>query len=200
MTRIKICGLMQINDIEAVNTEKPDYIGFIFANSRRAITPSQAFDLRNALSPNIIPVGVFVDEPIQNIISLVQHGVINAIQLHGSENEQYIQKLKSITNKPIIKAIPIQNKGDVQKWEQSCADHLLLDNINGGTGQTFNWNLIGQTNTLFFLAGGLTTANVTEAIKKTTPFAVDVSSSVETNGAKDPAKIKNFIRRVRDEQ
>jgi len=143
MVKVKICGLFRPCDIEAVNAAKPDYIGFVFAESKRKITPSQAMDLRKLLSPGIIPVGVFVNEPIANILSLAQEGVINAIQLHGSEDEVYIQKLKLLTNTPIIKAISIQNKGDAQKWSATSADYLLLDHKGGGTGQSFDWDMIG---------------------------------------------------------
>jgi len=197
MTKIKICGLTRQCDIDAVNREKPEYIGFVFAKSRRQITATQAAALRKTLSPEITPVGVFVNETIENILSLVNNTVIDAIQLHGSEDEQYIQKLKKLTNKPVIKAIGVENKGDVQKWSNTSADYLLLDYKSGGTGQMFDWNLIGETQLPYFLAGGLTTENVEEAITKTTPYAVDVSSGVETNGTKDPEKIKDFIKKVR---
>ena len=197
MTKIKICGLTRQCDIDAVNREKPEYIGFVFAKSRRQITATQAAALRKTLSPEITPVGVFVNETIENILSLVNNTVIDAIQLHGSEDEQYIQKLKKLTNKPVIKAIGVENKGDVQKRSNTSADYLLLDYKSGGTGQMFDWNLIGETQLPYFLAGGLTTENVEEAITKTTPYAVDVSSGVETNGTKDSEKIKDFIKKVR---
>ena len=193
MTKIKICGLTRPCDIDAVNTLHPDYVGFVFANSRRKVTPQQAYELRKRLASNIIPVGVFVNETIQHIYSLIQNGVIDAVQLHGNEDEAYIQQLKSLTVKPVIKAVSVQKAGDVQKYEQTAADYLLLDTPGGGTGKVFDWGLIGQTEKPYFLAGGLDASNVSQAIKQTTPFAVDVSSGVETNGLKDPAKIKGFI-------
>lgn len=198
MIKIKICGIFRPCDIEAVNKEKPDYIGFVFAESRRKVTPTEAADLRKLLSSDIIPIGVFVDKPIPDILDLVHEGVIDVVQLHGSEDEEYIQKLKLLTDKPIIKAIGVQNKGDVQKWLETVADYHLLDNKRGGTGQKFDWNMIGETNKPYFLAGGLSIENITEAIQKNSPYAVDVSSGVETKGMKDPSKIKEFIRRVRD--
>lgn len=198
MAKIKICGLSRPCDIEAVNDEKPEYIGFVFAESRRKVTPQQALELRKMLKADIIPVGVFVDEEAENIVSLVQDGIIDAIQLHGSENEKYIKKLKTLTNKPVIKAIVVQNEGDVQKRAATAADYLLLDNKSGGSGRSFNWNLIGKTDKPFFLAGGLNLENIAEAIREIKPFAVDISSGVETDGFKDPAKIKEFIRRVRE--
>ena len=198
MTKVKICGLLRPCDIEAVNAEKPDYIGFVFAESRRKVTLTQAAELKKLLLPDIIPVGVFVNEPIENIISLVSEGIIDVIQLHGLESATYIQELKLLTDKPVIKAIAVQSKGDVQKWSGSAADYLLLDHKGGGTGQSFDWDMIGEVDKLYFLAGGLNPKNITEAIRKTAPYAVDVSSGVENEGFKDPAKIKEFIRRVRD--
>lgn len=198
MVKVKICGLSRPRDIEVVNIEKPDYIGFVFADSRRKVTPQQALELRSKLSPDIIPVGVFAHEPAENILSMVRNGVIDAIQLHGFEDEEYIHRLKMLTDKPVIKAIAVQNKGDTQKWAATSADYLLLDNKHGGSGQSFDWNLIGEINKPYFLAGGLCPENITEAIKKTKPFAVDTSSGVETNGLKDPVKIKDFIRSVRN--
>jgi len=130
----------------------------------------------------------------------VQSGVVDAVQLHGSEDEGYIEKLKIKTDVPVIKAVSVQNVCDVQKWQRTCADYLLLDSPGGGTGQTFDWELIGETSKPFFLAGGLELSNVAESINQITPFAVDVSSGVETNGVKDLGKINGFIRRVRNEQ
>jgi phosphoribosylanthranilate isomerase len=197
LTKIKICGLTRPCDIDVVNDEKPDYVGFIFANSRRKVTPRLAMELRNKLSKEIIPVGVFVDETIVNILPLVQNSVIDIIQLHGAENEEYIVKLKELTTVPIIKAVSVQHPGDVQKWDSTSADYILLDNKGGGTGQAFDWSLIGKTEKPYFLAGGLDAENVTSAINQTTPYALDVSSGVETDGFKDPGKIKEFIRRAR---
>ena len=199
MVKIKICGLTRLADIEAVNASKPEYIGFVFANSHRKVTYNQAARLKDALSFDIISVGVFVNETPENILALVQSEIVGAIQLHGAENEEYIKQLKAKTDVPIIKAISVQKAGDVQKWGESCVDYLLLDSSAGGTGLAFDWKLIGKTGKPFFLAGGLTIENVPEAIRETAPFAADVSSGVETNRVKDPGKIKEFIRRARNE-
>jgi len=198
MVKVKICGLSRLNDIYVVNEEKPEYVGFVFAESRRNITPQLAFDLRKKLAPGIIPVGVFVDEDIRNIIPLAWGGVIDVIQLHGSEDEEYISRLKALTGKPIIKAVAVLNKEDVQKWSGTSADYLLLDGKGGGKGQRFDWDLIGKVDKPFFLAGGLYRQNIKTALKKVKPFAVDVSSGVETDGLKDHAKIREFIRMVRN--
>ena len=198
MVKIKICGLSRPGDIYAVNEEKPEYIGFVFAQSRRNVTQRQAFDLRKKLAPDIVPVGVFVDDTIENIVSLAQRGIIDVIQLHGSENEEYVCRLKAFTDKPVIKAVAVQNAGDAQKWVETSADYLLLDGEGGGKGRRFNWDLIGQIDKPFFLAGGLSRENIGAALEKTKPFAVDVSSGVETDGFKDPAKIREFIRMARN--
>lgn len=199
MAKIKICGLTRLCDIDAVNIEKPDYIGFVFAESKRKITPSQAVELRARLNPGITPVGVFVNETLENIRALTRDGIIDVIQLHGAETEDYIKKIKELTGKLIIKAASVERAGDVQKRARTSADYLLLDNKGGGTGQAFDWSLIGQTDKPYFLAGGLDIDNIKEAINQTKPFAVDISSGVETDGLKDPVKIKEFIRRIRYE-
>jgi len=198
LAKIKICGLSRPYDIYAVNDEKPEYAGFVFSKSRRNVTPQQAFELRKKLAPGIIPVGVFTDEKIGNIISLAQRGIFDVIQLHGSENEEYILRLKAFTDKPVIKAVAVLEEGDAQKWAETSADYLLLDGESGGKGKRFDWNLIGVVNKPFFLAGGLGVENIETALEKVKPFAVDVSSGVETDGFKDHAKIREFIRTVRN--
>jgi len=195
--KIKICGLMRDVDIDAVNLAKPEYIGFVFAKSRLAIRASQADKLRQRLSLGIIPVGVFVNDTIENIVTLVRNGIIDVVQLHGDETEEYVQRLKSVMKKPVIKAVSVVKAGDVQKWLGTCADYILLDNKGGATGKPFDWNLIGEINRKFILAGGLNIQNVMPAIEKLDPYAVDISTGVETNGSKDPEKIQEIIRRIR---
>jgi phosphoribosylanthranilate isomerase len=198
LVKVKICGLSRLSDIDAVNKEKPEYIGFVFAESRRNVTPRQASDLRRKLTPGITPVGVFVDEDLETVVCVAQYGVIEVIQLHGSEDEEYIARLKTQTDKPVIKAVAVLNRGDAQKWSGTSADYLLLDDKTGGKGQRFNWDLIGNIEKPFFLAGGLCRENIITALEKVKPFAVDVSSGVETDGVKDHAKIREFIRIVRN--
>ena len=197
--KIKICGLLRQSDIDSVNSAKPDYIGFVFAESRLKITAIQAESLRKNLSSEITPVGIFVNESIDNIISLAQNGIIDMIQLHGDEEEQYIEKIKSLIDTPILKGVSVLKVGDVQKWENSCANYLLFDSKGGASGQVFDWRLIGETQRDFFLAGGLTIKNIDSAIQTTNPFAVDMSSGVETNGFKDEKKIQAIISRIRGE-
>ena len=184
-------------DIEAVNIAKPEYAGFVFAESKRRVTSAQAAVLRAKLSPDIMPVGVFVNETPENILPLVRSGVIDVIQLHGDEDEEYITKLKTFTDKPVIKSVPVLKTGDVQKWKNTCADYILLDNKSGGGGKAFDWKLIGEVKKQFFLAGGLNMGNIEPAINKINPFAVDISSGVETNGLKDGEKIISIIGRIR---
>lgn len=197
MVKIKICGVTRMQDIKVINEEKPDFIGFVFAKSKREITPDRAAELRNTLRPEITPIGVFVNEKIELIYSLVRGGVIKMIQLHGAEDNDYIRALKVMTDTPVIKAVPIERRGDAQKWDDSPADYLLLDNKGGGTGICFNWGLIGRVSKLFFLAGGINPQNVKDAVTQTSPFAIDASSGVETDGLKDPDKIRELIRNVR---
>ena len=196
---IKICGLTRQCDIDAVNAARPDYIGFVFAESRLKIDAYQADDLKKRLSPDIAPVGVFVNDTIENIISLIRSGIIDVAQLHGDETEEYIKTLKSLTDKPIIKAVPVLKAGDAQKRLNTCADYILLDNKGGATGKPFDWNLVGELPRKFFLAGGLNASNIKSAIEKVKPYAVDISTGVETNNTKDKEKIIAIVRRIRDE-
>ena len=198
--KIKICGLMTASDIDAVNVTKPEYVGFVFANSRLKISAQMANDLRAKLSADITPVGVFVNESIDTIVSLIHNGIIDAVQLHGDETEDYIRILKSQTDKPIIKAIPILKSGDAQKGLSTSADYMLLDNKGGATGKPFDWTLIGDIRRKFFLAGGLNAQNIHSAIEKVNPLAVDISTGAETNGVKDAEKIATIIRRIRNGQ
>jgi phosphoribosylanthranilate isomerase len=182
----------------AVNRFKPDYIGFVFAESRRKVTPNQAWGLKTALSPGIKTVGVFVNEPLPHILSLLNEGVVDIIQLHGAEDENFILKLKNETDAKIVKAVSVQKKGDAQAWENSAADFLLLDHKGGGTGENFDWDLIGTVAKPFFLAGGLNSENVAQAVKKISPYAVDTSSGAEISpGVKCAEKIKRFIHEGR---
>lgn len=207
VAKIKICGLTRPEDIHAANAAMPDYIGFVFAESRRRVTLAQACELRRLLHKNIISVGVFVDETIENILAAVKSGAISAVQLHGGEDEIFIEALQNALRDfpeknlkiPIIKAVSISKKGDAQAWENSASDFLLLDRKGGGTGETFDWNLIGTVKKPFFLAGGLSAENVAHAVQQVKPFATDVSTGVEISpGIKCEEKIKNFTQLVKE--
>lgn len=199
MTKIKLCGLKRECDIEAVNKLNPDFIGFVFAEkSKRYVNPIEAAKLKEMLSKDIKAVGVFVNESPEAVAELLNKGTIDMAQLHGSEDEEYISRLRSLTDKPLIKAIKVQSKADIEAADESSADYVLLDS-GAGTGMTFNWQLIKGIKRPYFLAGGLTPENVAEAVKTLNPYAVDVSSGIETDGLKDEAKMADFVSIVRKE-
>lgn len=197
-TRIKICGLMRKEDIYAVNAYLPEYAGFVFAGkSRRYVDKETALELRKELDDRIKAAGVFVDEDISVIADSVKRKIIDIVQLHGNEDEEYIRRLKEIINVPVIKAFGISGRDDLVKAMNCGADLILLDNKTAGSGEAFDWSLLSGCERPFFLAGGLGTENVSAAVKEIRPFAVDVSSGVETDGRKDPRKIEEFIKTVR---
>jgi phosphoribosylanthranilate isomerase len=198
MTKIKLCGLSRPQDIETANQLKPDYIGFIFApKSRRYVPPERAAQLRALLDPKISAVGVFVHETLETVADLLSRGIIDIAQLHGGEDEDYIAALRARTDKPLIQAFRVDTQEDVQRAQRSSADFVLLDAGTGGTGTCFDWSLIQSLERPYFLAGGLGPENVADAVKTLRPFAVDVSSGIETDGVKDPEKMKDFVRAVR---
>ncbi|HOP10057.1 MAG TPA: phosphoribosylanthranilate isomerase [Oscillospiraceae bacterium] len=194
--KIKICGLFREQDIEYANALKPDYIGFVFAKSHRQVTPGQAKKLRQKLAPGMIPVGVFVDEPVEHVAKLLSDGVIEMAQLHGHEDEKYITELRKLSGKRIIQAFRITENRDEERAVLSTADDILLDG-GSGSGVQFDWTLIQEVKRPFFLAGGLNPENVSEAIRVVKPFAVDASSGVETGKVKDFEKMRRFIEAVR---
>ena len=197
--RIKICGLFRDCDIDYVNEAKPDFIGFVFAKSRRQVSGEWAEAMRSKLRSEITPVGVFVNESLANVARLLNNNIIEMAQLHGAENEHYIQELKSLTQKPIIKAVRVLSHDDIEAAQHTVADFLLLDNGTGGTGESFDWSLVRQVTKPFFLAGGLKADNIEQAIVATSPYAVDLSSGVETGGLKDRAKILEIVRSMRND-
>ena len=195
MVKIKICGLKRLEDIEIVNKYKPDYIGFVFAESKRKVSHELASKLKKNLNSNITSVGVFVDSSQDEILSLFNDGTIEIAQLHGSESEEFISGLKEKTggDLKIIKAIEMSNDINLDEYEKSEADFLLLDS-GKGSGKTFDWRLIRKNlKKEFFLAGGLNSSNICEAIREFNPYAVDLSSSLETDGFKDENKIKEIM-------
>ena len=200
MTRIKLCGLSRECDIEAVNEIKPEYIGFVFAKkSKRYVTFETAAKLKVKLDDSIKAVGVFVDEAPDEIKSCVKVGAIDIVQLHGSEDNQFIRNLRAIVNVPIIKAITIASADDLANVNESAADYVLLDS-GAGTGVSFDWSLLSNIERPYFLAGGLDCTNAALAVKKLHPYAVDVSSGIETDGVKDKNKMTEFVLNVRAEQ
>ena len=199
MVKIKICGLKRLEDIEIVNRYMPDYIGFVFVDSKRKVSHDLALELKNNLDSNIISVGVFVDAEIDEILDLYSSGIIEMAQLHGSESEEYIRCLKEKTNYKlkIINAIEMSGSTDLSEFDESLADFLLLDS-GKGSGKTFDWSLIHKNlKKDFFLAGGIDISNVGEATNQIMPYAIDLSSSLEINGYKDENKIKEIMEAIR---
>lgn len=228
MNRIKICGLKRMEDILAVNEYKPEYIGFVFANTKRFVTDELAAELKSALDKRIRAVGVFVNEPIAHVVKLVAEGTIDAIQLHGQENLNYVNQLKEELDKmperriPVIKAVRIdasrkvteEKEAEIIKENQRLideakalqVDYLLFDakvkGSLGGSGKQFDIAGLPSDEAIgmpYFLAGGIGLHNVKQLIALRNPYGIDVSSAVETDGSKDKEKIKELIETVRKE-
>ena len=199
MAKLKICGLTCEEDVAAVNEVRPDFAGFVIEvpGRRRSITVEQTKVLVKGLNKDTLPIGVFVDAPPELPISLLRDGTLWAAQLHGNEDEEYIEKIQNMTGKHVIKAFSIKTPEDVKRALKSPADYILLDQGIGGTGEAFDWNLVPPVKRPFFLAGGLAPENLRAAIAALHPWAVDISSSLETNGKKDPEKIHRLFRMLR---
>lgn len=199
-TRIKICGVSRPEDISYINEAKPDYCGFIInvPKSRRNVSISRVRTLTEKLSQQIIPVGVFVNQDLEQVADLLNEGTIGIAQLHGQEDEDYIKKLKSLTGRPVMKAFSIRERRDLETAARSSADLILLDHGKGGTGESFDWRVLeGWNERPYFLAGGLNQENIPETIRKYHPWGIDLSSAVETDGKKDREKILQAVRSVR---
>ncbi|MCM1314266.1 MAG: phosphoribosylanthranilate isomerase [Prevotella sp.] len=197
MTKIKMCGLNRPCDIDYANEVKPDFVGFVFAEkSKRYVSPEKALELRKNLDKSIIPVGVFVNAEKDFIARLVKNKIIDIVQLHGTEDEEYINGLRKIITVPVIQAFKVSTPEDINKAVNSTADYILLDS-GSGSGKTFDHSLIQNINRPYFLAGGLTPENVGEISDRLQPYAVDASSSLETDGHKDLNKMTAFAKAVR---
>lgn len=200
MTKIKICGISRISDIMAINQFPPDYIGFVFAESKRKVSPAEAVVLKKMLNPAVKTVGVFVNDDMGKIIQLCDLNIIDMIQLHGDEDASYILELKDKVDVPVIKAVRVKSKQDILEAENLPSDYLLLDsykdNTYGGTGKSFDWSLIPKKpyrKKPIFLAGGINRDNLINAFTTTEPYCIDISSGAETDGKKDPEKIKEIV-------
>ena len=194
MTKVKLCGLSRESDIAAVNKLKPDLVGFVFAKkSKRYVSPEQAAALKSLLAPGILAAGVFVNEPVEAVAELLDRGVIDVAQLHGSEDDDYIARLRAMTGKPIFRAFKAKSEADLP-----AIDLVLLDS-GAGTGKTFDWSLVQSVQRPYFLAGGLDPDNVADAIAALHPYGVDVSSGIETDGVKDESKMAAFVAAARKE-
>lgn len=207
--KVKLCGMMRECDIEYANEAQPDYVGFVFAGTKRRISRDTAGELRKKLSDGIRAVGVFVDEDIDVVADMLQEGIIDIAQLHGSEDNDYIVKLKNMTGRRVMKAVRVASEDDIVRAHKLDADLLLLDaykkGIPGGTGETFRWDLIDRAygaisdkeQKPFFLAGGINIDNVRDAVARD-PCGIDISSGIETRGSKDRDKMIEIVRRIRD--
>ena len=202
--RLKICGLSRFGDILAANEIQPDYIGFVFAESSRRVTPDKAAQLRQVLDKRIRAVGVFVNASMEEILELAGNQgtgrVIDLIQLHGDEDEAYIRQLKQHTVLPVIKAIRVRNREQILKAQELPCDYLLLDTYAkgkyGGSGTQFDWDMIPGLTKPYFLAGGLHLGNIRQAAAHG-PYCIDVSSAVETGGRKDRRKMEELAQVLR---
>ncbi len=200
MPKIKICGLFREQDIEFANEAKSDFTGFVFAEkSKRFVTAKQAENLRKNLAKEIIPVGVFVNAKIDDIISLHKNGIIDIIQLHGGETDEYIEELKSKHEAKIIRALNLNKNSQLSTLNSQLCNYTLLDSQTPGSGYTFNWECLRgmDLSENVFLAGGVNLQNIKEALKLN-PFAVDVSSGAETDGVKDREKILKLVEACRN--
>ena len=201
--KIKTCGLFREEDINYANELKPDYIGFVFAESKRKVGVEKAYNLKNKLDKEIKSVGVFVNDNLDFILNLIKDKIIDIIQLHGNEDNDFLDNLKTKTNSKIIKFIPVENAESILNSLNIISDFILLDNLKGGAGKTFNWNYLKEAfelnnnlkkifNEKYFLAGGLNKENIGEALKFN-PYCVDLSGGLETDGVKDYEKMKYII-------
>lgn len=200
-TKVKICGLRCKKDIDIANRCLPDYVGFVFAKSKRQVSRETAAELKKGLRPEILAVGVFVHAPIEEVVAVCQKHIIDVVQLHGEEDEAYMAQLRRQVTQPIVRAVRVQSTEQILQAQALPCDMLLLDTYTkgqyGGSGKTFDYNLIPELEKPYFLAGGLDEENVVQAIRKCRPYAVDISSRVETDGWKDEEKVAGFIRKVR---
>ena len=198
--KVKICGLKTLEDIDYINEALPDFAGFIFAESSRRISFNQAAKMKSKLNKNIKSIGVFVNEKTENIIKAAKEGIIDLIQLHGNEDNNYIKEIGSKLKLQVIKAFKADSNLKYN-IENTIADYVLIDSGNknqfGGTGQLFDWGLIPETDKKIFLAGGLNADNIIRAIKEVNPYCLDINSGVEINGKKDRKKILEVMQIVK---
>ena len=229
--KVKMCGISKIETIPAVVASKPDYMGIVFAPSKRQVTVGDAkilvaelhrqyaemygretvsadtvqndniFSTEHTPADAIKTVGVFVNETLDNLVAIANEVNLDAVQLHGDEDEAFIRSLKERTNVEVWKAVQIRSASDAEKWIDSSADMLLFDayhkNERGGTGKVFDWSCLDAFERPFMLAGGIDSTNVARAIRTVRPYGIDISSGIETDGMKDYEKMKAFINVVK---
>lgn len=202
MTKIKICGIKSTEQVDVLNKCLPDYIGFIFAKSKRQVDKVLAQAIKNSLSTKIKTVGVFMNQEIDFIVDIAKSNIIDIIQLHGEEDNRYILDLKNKISMPIIKAIKVCdsiNKDEINNYK-NIVNYFLFDTFSvqgGGSGKTFDWSVLQDIDVQYFLAGGLNIDNVCIAKSMLSPYALDISSGVETENEKDNKKIQEIILKLR---
>lgn len=203
MTKVKVCGLQQLEHVEAAVANGVDAIGFMFAPSKRRITVEQAHELSKAVPDGVLKIGVFVDATEAEIRAAFEQVPLDYVQYHGDESPAFIEALGF----PSIKALSVRSKEDVERAAQYPVDYFLFDapgtDYKGGSGHTFDWSLMdacGISRDKVILAGGLQANNVGEAVAIVHPFMVDVSSGVETDGVKDPTRIQTFLQAAKKER
>lgn len=213
---IKICGITSVEEVEYINKLKPEYIGLVFTKSKRQICKEQGIVLSKVLCEEVKIVGVFKDNSLNEIKEIIQCVKLDVIQLHGNESDDFIESVKLIIEEKygenqreevkerieVWKGISIKSKDDFKILNSLKVDRFILDGLKPGSGEVFDWELIKDINTEFFLAGGISLNNINEIIKYIKPYGIDVSSGVETidtlgNRKKDYYKIKELIERVR---
>lgn len=203
VVRIKICGLKRHEDIDIVNEALPDYVGFVFAESRRRVAYGAALEMKKRLDRRIMAAGVFVNAKLTEIERVAAAGIIDLVQLHGDEDAGYVAETKRKTGLPVIKAVRVRSREQIMAAQALPCDYLLLDAFDksayGGTGRTFDYGLIPKLEKPFFLAGGLNAENIGRALAAG-PYGVDVGGGAETDGVKDAAKIREIIMMVREER
>ena len=219
--KVKMCGISKVETIPAVVEAKPDYMGLVFAQSKRQVTVDQAKILVSELHKQyanrynrdviqwsndvvqefIKTVGIFVNETLENLVTIATDANLDAVQLHGDEDEAFIKALKEKTDVEVWKAVQIRSSTDAEAWIDSSADMLLFDAYHkderGGTGEVFDWSCLDEFERPFMLAGGIDSTNVAHAIRTVRPYGIDISSGIETDGVKDDKKIKAFTNIVR---
>lgn len=196
--RVKLCGMFRPEDIEAVNEVRPDYMGFVvdFPRSHRSVSPAELEQLSPRVACGVRRVGVFVREPVEVVARLYNEGLIDVAQLHGDEDEDYLDSLRTACSVPIIQAFRVRSADDVARARNSTADLVLLDN-GQGTGTAFDWSLLADVGRPFMLAGGLGPANVAKAVASVRPWGVDMSTGIETGRLKDPQKMRAAVTAAR---
>ena len=200
--RLKFCGLSRPEEIDAANEARPDYVGFVFAESRRRVTKETAARLRRRLNAGIIPVGVFTRRPVSEIVCLAESGAMEAVQLHGDWTDEEITRIRNRTGRPVIRAFSVRSEKDVVMAQAAAkldaVDYLLLDGPSPGSGAAFDRRLLTgrRFSTPFFLAGGITVETLGNALA-VRPFAVDLSGGIETDGLKDRMKMMTIAQKIR---